>query len=204
MNLSDEQRRKMDAYIEREDTKHFKILQESVEKYSPPHIFSLDSIQDRHVPRLIKLLNTNPKITALYIGDSSISNYGIKMLAEKLLYITKLHLDAVSLCEFEHDTNTIDALLALAKSKIRSLMILRTVMTNEEADVLIENSLQIKLNLRDNRHVDDERVRLADRKAEENSQKELMLFGSSRKRQKQDSDEAQNLKVDTPPERYPE
>lgn len=204
MKLSDEQRRQMEAYQARLDGQIYENIQDAVKSYSPPRLFSLSEINDRHVPKLIELLNTNTKLTALYVGYSSISNFGIKMLAEKLLYLTKLHLDAVSLGEVEQNTSTVDTLLTLAKSKIRELKILRTVMTNEEADLLIENSKQVKLNIRDNRHVDDERIRRADKKAEENSQRELGFFGSSSKKHKQDPDEGHNPQVKTPPERSPE
>ena len=186
------------------DESLYRIIQNSVKTYEPPRLFSLNSIEDRHIPKLIELLNTNSKVIGLYIGDSELTNWGIKMLAERLQYVTKLHLDSVNLGSVENNVSTFDALTVLATSNIRELKILRTIMTNEEADVLIQYSKQVKLNIRDNRHVDEEHVRRADKKAEENSTKELGFFGSPSKRTKKDSDDERNLQVITPPDKSPE
>jgi len=199
--LDKERQKQVEAYIAEEDKKLYRILQDSVKNYtqqSQPRMFSLDEIDGRHVPKLIELLNSNPNIISLYLGYSSITNDEIKMLAEQLQYVTKLHLDCVNLGRAV-TTSTTDAVIALAESNIRELKILRTTMTNEDADTLIQHSKQARLNIRDNRHVNDEHVKRAEQKAKENSTKELNFFGSSAKRHKQATNDEKEPHIITPP-----
>ena len=201
--LNEERQRRLELQKAREDAEKYRIWQESIECFVPARLFNLTEAKSRQVPRLIELLNTNPKITMLYIGYSNIDNHAIKMLSEKLKYVTKLILDSVDL-GFEDNHSTQEALLALAQSNIRQLTIQRTMMTNEESDILIQHSRQTMLEITCNRHVDEKHVKKAEKKARENSENELKFFGSATKKHKQDPEKDQNPQIESPPDQSPE
>lgn len=201
MKISDEKLRQLEAYLAREDGMFYEKIQSAVKGFTPPCMFSLNAVDDRRIPKLIELLNSNSNITSLSLSYNT-TNVGVLLLAEGLKYVTKLHLECLDFGKESSDSP--ETLLALAKSKIREIKISHCVLTNELADLLIDNSKQIRLNLRDNRHVDDEHVRRADKKAEENSAKEFGFFGSPTKKPRQNFDEEKDTNVITPPDKSPE
>ena len=189
-----------EQYEEKYAKKMFEILESYVKVYKSPGAFDLGSgVTDRHIPRIIETINSNAEIDNLFC-NSNIGNYGIKMMAEKLKYVKKLSVDATNIGDDPKTTR--ETILAIANSAvIKTIMISRSTLKNEDIDLLLAHSRQTKVILGNNMFVDDNYRELARAKGRENSAKLLegtFLGSTPSKRLKAASDSEQTSPHDSP------
>ncbi len=192
-----------EQYLKKRADCMYGIIETAVNRYTgnPPRSFGFDSLglRDAHIPKLIELVNSNPKITNLSVDYNNIGNQGILLLARGLKYVQKLSLDATNLCDV--DATTDETLIALAQSNIRHLIIGHTLISKENVDLFLTHSRQTRINLGNNRYIDEEYIEKAEQKAKENSAaflKMTLLGESSPKRSKKESDSEQTLTPQSP------
>lgn len=190
----------LERYLEEEATKLYQCYESAVKRHKPGNAFDLSGVVDNHIPHLIELINSNPNIDNLFCDGCNIGNRGVKLLAQGLKHIKQLSLDATDLGH-ENPDKTSDTIIALAESNIKTLIISRTILTNDDIDLLIAHSRQTKIILGNNWHIDDDRKEKADQKTRENSAKllELTFLGASpSKRPKTLSDSEKTSPADSP------
>lgn len=189
----------MEQYLKKIDAETYEHIQLSVDLYKPQEAFWLAGILDRHVPRLVEILNANPQIECLFL-NCNIANHGIRLLAQGLKFIKQLSLDATNFGH-ENPDSTHDTVIALATSNIRHLRLTRSMLNNEHVDLLVKYSKQTKFDLGNNHYLDQSYRDKATQKARENSMKELetrFLGGSEAKRAKTEADSEHTSPADSP------
>ncbi len=191
---------RLEQYEEAFANKLYKAIESAVKIYQKPGTFDIHGVVDRHIPRIVELLNSNPSVDNLFCDGCNIGNHGIKLLAQGLKYVKKLSLDSTDI-GFENPDTTNETVIALAKSNIKTLIISRTILTNDHIDLLIAHSRQTKIILGDNKYVDESRRDKANQKASDNSAKllEMTFLGHSpSKRQKPESESGQTSSLESP------
>lgn len=190
-----------EEYLRKTAEEKYKIIEESVRCYTPGRAFRLGNfgLRDRHMPKLIELLNQNPAIDNLWLDFNNIGNKGILLLAQGLKYIKQLSLYSTNICNDPQTTD--ETLIALAQSNITHLIITGTTITKKNVDLFLTHSRQTKLDLGDNEEVDQESKERAKQKANENSAALLratLMGNSPTKRLKKDSDSEQTISPEKP------
>ena len=189
----------LEAYQDEYAKKTYQSFELAVRHFKHPDRFSVGGVEDCHIPRIIEIINTNPEIDNVFCYYN-IGNYGIKMMAEKLKYVKKLSVDATNIGDDPKTTR--ETILAIANSPvIKTIMISRSTLKNEDIDLLLAHSGQTKIILGNNMFVDDNYRELARAKGREISAKLLegtFLGSTPSKRLKAASDSEKTSPHDSP------